>query len=103
MTVAIDLINAEIAAARVKHGESFEQAGDDVKLRIMVEEVGEVARAIQDLANAEAHRVMVSRHGSTAELEAARDAVVDAHSHLLDEVSQVGACAVRWLDSAGAP
>lgn len=96
----LDRIRAEILiqSAREKHGLSFELATADRKLRILVEEVGEIARAIQDVESAIRACDEASRHGTTAELEAARDGVRAASKHVLDEVAQVGACALRWLD-----
>lgn len=95
----IDLISDETDRAHGLHGLGFEQSTPDVKLRILVEEVGEIARAIQDISNAERKRREASREGTTEQLEAARKAVREAEQHLVDEVIQVGSLAVRWLES----
>ncbi len=79
-----------IVHARAKHGDSIE-AGDvshERRLRIMVEEVGEIARAIEDHENAAALDPLDERRPT---------AVCDAYDHLRAEVAQVGSTAVRWL------
>jgi len=94
-----NLIDAEIDRAHCLHGIGFETGSLDVKLRILVEEVGEIARAIQDVSNAERARSTASTEGTTEQLEAARCARDAARAHLLEEVVQVAATAVRWIET----
>lgn len=98
---AIGAVIEEINAAHTKHGLSFERAGVDKKLRIMVEEVGEIADAIQlleevhDWWDAEA-----AKRELCLEDKRMRESEIDhAIEHLREEIAQVGACAVRWLQS----
>lgn len=71
----------ETARARAKHGRSFERSSDDAKLRILLEEVGEVAKALND-------QQLADENYSTSAL---RD-------HLRAELVQVASLAVRWLN-----
>lgn len=94
---AVDHVIDEVAHAIQKHGNSFVRKSDDGKLRIMVEEVGEVAEAIQEVENAyEKLDDERARLGGVIS-EATQQLVRDAERHLRDEIAQVGACAVRWL------
>jgi NTP pyrophosphatase (non-canonical NTP hydrolase) len=92
-TEAILLVREAIAEARAKHGPSIESpvVTDDRRLRIMVEEVGECARAIEDIEVAAAQ---LMKGSATAERQEAFDLAID---NLRDELAQVAACAVRWL------
>lgn len=75
----------EMRSARAKHGESLERddASDGLRLSILVEEVGEVAKALNDLSG-------VSAPGMPTLLDCARD-------NLREELAQVAATALRWL------
>jgi NTP pyrophosphatase (non-canonical NTP hydrolase) len=90
----------EIVSAMVKHrGRTLETEGvtQDRRLRILTEEIGEVARSIEDIEQAielkqrEAHTV------DTATLEDLRRDIVKRKRHLQDELAQVAATALRWL------
>jgi len=85
---AVHLALSEVDAARRKHGRSFERATDERRLRILVEQVGEVARAIEDLHVAT--RVNAGATAKTRVLAAARE-------HLLQEVARVAATALMWI------
>lgn len=78
------LVVAETANARYKHKWSMERSTNERCLRILVEEVGECATAIEDLDVAE-NLVPID----IAKLEA-------AEQHLLDEIVQVASAAQRW-------
>lgn len=99
----------EVVAAHKKHGQSFEKGSADKKLRIMVEEVGEIAHAIQDLEDAYNQYDAASQQARDLgydQLEPgdkrACDLAIDrAHEHLSEEIAQVGSLCLRWL--AGAP
>lgn len=93
---AFELAAAEITRAREKHGASMESGNGDKRLRILTEEVGEIARALDDIEQAEMRRENGARWESTTWLEGAREAVLDARAHLLEEVVQVAATAIRW-------
>jgi len=88
---AVHLALAEVEAGRRKHGDSVERAGDEKRLRILVEEVGEVARAIEEL-----HLAARLAQYQAPESDAIR-AWAEAREHLLQEVAQVAATAIRWL------
>jgi NTP pyrophosphatase (non-canonical NTP hydrolase) len=97
-STTINAIDAEIDRAHSMHGRGFEDGSLDVKLRILVEEVGEVARAIQDISNADRARRTAALTGTTDQLEAAREVTRTVRAHLIEEVTQVAATAVRWLE-----
>lgn len=84
MKSLIDIAD-ETARARELHGYGFERADDVVKLCVLHEETGEVARAIQDLRRAYAMQ------RPEAECEALR-------AHLRAELVQVASLAIRWID-----
>ncbi len=89
-----DMIWHEVVRTRAKHG--VEAGNGDKRLRILTEEVGEVARALDDVEQAEIRRDLGARTQSTPWLEGAREAVQDARKHVLEEVVQVAATAFRW-------
>lgn len=62
---------------------------DDRKLRILTEELGEVANALDRLEKALAKKI---RQGDTGAIKAARN-------HLQTELIQVAAVAVAWLET----
>lgn len=97
----IAAINIETGRAHVKHGQSFENASNDVKLRILVEEVGEIARALQDVENADAYYLKAAPNLTMAELLADRELRARRRDHLRAEVTQVASLAARWLDAMG--
>lgn len=80
---ADELINAEIERAQQLHGMSLEHANRDKQLRILVEEVGEVADAIQGIDNAQNEPGVGPRR--------------EAAYHYREEVVQVAACAKRMV------
>jgi NTP pyrophosphatase (non-canonical NTP hydrolase) len=97
---AIARTRVEIAAARQKHGLSIEGAGHDRRLRWMVEEVGEISRALDDLDTARDLVYGLEDAGAPAdEVEAARSVERAAELHLREEIAQVGACAIRWISA----
>jgi hypothetical protein len=86
-------IRNEMDRARELHQWGFEAGNDDEKFRILGEEVGEVARAIDDLATL----ARVNRNTlTTAQIDELRSKRVAARKHLLEEVVQVAATAARW-------
>ncbi len=87
----------EVDRARRLHNHSLESFDDDERLRVLTEEVGEVARAIEDIVQAERRRYEGSKVRRTPWLEGARMAVHDARVHLIEEVVQVAATALRWV------
>lgn len=92
------LVLAEIDRAHEKHGTTFEESNDDKRLRILVEEVGEIARAIEDIETAQAERDYTARSSATADdIVLARAAIAFRRRELLAEVTQVCASAARWL------
>lgn len=98
MRAAIRAVMTEAERAREKHDWSVERTTDDDKrLRWMVEEVGEIAEALELVDAQISATTYASRHLPTDRLEAARQAVVDARAHVLKEVTQVAALALRWL------
>lgn len=88
MTLLAD-ITAETARARELHGRSFESGTDHLRITIMAEEHGEVARAALDADAAD--DLYISGTGS---LEAA----VAARAHLRAELVQVISLAWRWVE-----
>ena len=68
---ALALIAAATAEAHAKHGRSFENAGPRLRLTIMMEELGEIARAVLDADEA----------------------------HVLHEVAQLSSLGFRWLEA----
>lgn len=97
----IAAINIETGRAHVKHGQSFEQALNDVKLRILVEEVGEIARALQDVESAEDAFINATQDGNHDAVAATQEAHLAASDHLRAEITQVASLAARWLDAMG--
>lgn len=95
--LAVQRVFEEMSRARELHNQSLEIFDHDRRLRVLVEEVGEVARAIDDIDKAEDRRREGARTQSTAWLEGARHAVGDARTHLIVELVQVAATAVRWI------
>lgn len=93
MTVAIGLALSAAAAALAKHGPRSVYAehpgGDDRRCRILTEEVGEVAEAIEAIEDIAAHPCGVTRDDLEAELDA--------------ELAQVAATALLWLARRRAP
>lgn len=80
---SIDKVIDEVHAAQRKHGRTFERGNEERKLRILVEEVGEIAEAIQ-------------------RVESGEERFLDDNlEHLDEEIAQVAACCLRWL--AGEP
>jgi len=77
-------IREETTRARTKHSFSMERATNERSLRILVEEIGEVAEAMEDLDLAE--NAVPCDPGA---LEA-------ADQHLLEEIIQVASAAQRW-------
>jgi hypothetical protein len=73
----------EILSARRLHHCSVEMASTERRLRLLVEEVGATAAAIETLD-------MYRRLGQPTEA---------AHAKLLDELIQVAACAIRWASA----
>lgn len=74
---------------RIERLRQIELWGEDGKsnplwLTIITEELGEVAEAILDLRDAQANGSARQRH--------------HAREHLLDEITQVAATAVAWLE-----
>lgn len=76
---AIQLAVAETKRARELHNRSIETRTNDGRLRILVEEVGEVARAIEDLEEATDKDVCASLQ------------------HLTSELVQTASAALRWV------
>lgn len=77
-------VHEETTRARTKHSFSMERATNERSLRILVEEIGEVAEAMEDLDLAE--NAVPCDPGA---LEA-------ADQHLLEEIIQVASAAQRW-------
>lgn len=93
---AIGLVMNEAEKARVKHNASYERMiSSDKRLRIMVEEVGEIARAIEDIGVAE----RAFDRGEHKTIEEGEKRVAYAHEHLDEEIAQVGSLCVRWLSA----
>lgn len=97
----IAAINIETGRAHVKHGQSFEQASDDAKLRMLVEEVGEIARALQDVENAEDAFINATQDGDHDAVAATQEVHLAARAHLRAEWTQVASLAARALDAMG--
>lgn len=102
---AIEQLMDAVREAHVKHGRTFERGNMDRKLRIMVEEVGEIADAIEEIEVART-RVDIAEHEYAAnpqsyvaasELQESEELLRAAVEHLHVEVAQVGACCLRWL------
>jgi NTP pyrophosphatase (non-canonical NTP hydrolase) len=91
-------IAEETQRAHALHGRSFELSNNDVKLRILVEEVGEVARALQDIDNAELTYRACASEMSTAEVLHWREKRAGLRDHLRAELVQVASLAKRWVD-----
>jgi NTP pyrophosphatase (non-canonical NTP hydrolase) len=91
-------ITDETARAHGLHGRSFEFASPDRKLRILVEEVGEVARALQDAENADDDYLTKAPTCTTDELLAMRTERQARTDHLRSELVQVASLAIRWID-----
>jgi NTP pyrophosphatase (non-canonical NTP hydrolase) len=88
-----DSVHAERIRAHTKHGsfgDSMEQKEwtDPAWLSVLVEEVGEVARELCD-----------HRHRQDANPEADRDAYAEHRERMREELVQVAAMAVAWIDS----
>jgi NTP pyrophosphatase (non-canonical NTP hydrolase) len=80
----------ETAHAHARHGQSFEDGSDDKKLRRLVEEVGEVARALEDIElTAEEVKGLGEWH---------QFRLADCRDHLRAELVQVASLAIRWID-----
>lgn len=97
MRSLIDIAD-ETARAHALHGRSFEDANNDVKLRILLEEVGEVARALQDIDNADLWYADQAPVCSTEALLDMRAARAVERAHLRAELVQVASLAIRWID-----
>ncbi len=82
-TLALKLAVSETDRARKLHDHSMERANNDRRLRILVEEVGEISRALEDL-----------------EFSSDTDA---CEQHLLDEVVQTASAALRWVAALNGP
>lgn len=93
---AIELVLAEVVRARNKHGASMETKPPDARCRILMEEVGEVARALNEIEHAEERRDLAAPTATTPQLEALRAEVTAARTHVLEELVQVSASALRW-------
>lgn len=98
---AVTEVVMEVLRARAKHGASGRTIEDDVtqdrRLRILTEEVGEVAAAIEDHEQA---LELKQREGMTCDtqtLEELRETVRRKKAHLREEITQVAAAALRWL------
>lgn len=89
-------IATEVDKARLKHNCSYERMTSmDKRLRIMVEEVGEVARAIEDIGGAQ-RAYDAADLATLGEFEAH---LASVQAHLDEEIAQVGACCQRWLSA----
>ncbi len=82
-TLALKLAVAETDLARKLHDLSIERASNDRRLRILVDDVGQVSRALEAL-----------------ELSVDKAA---CKQHLLDEVVQTASAALRWVAALNGP
>lgn len=78
--IVITMAQNESLRARRLHDCSMEMASTERRLRILVEEVGEAATAIEEIDQAQ-------RAGKSTEA---------ARRHLLEEIVQVASGALRW-------
>ncbi len=82
------LAKAEMRRARDKHSFSMERGDHNYRLRVLVEEVGEIAAAIEDVQVAEERATLV--HPAH---------VRELREHMLEEIVQVAATALRWASA----
>jgi hypothetical protein len=103
---AIGLAFQEMKAGRAnasavlggKYGFLIERGSYEKCLRILVEEVGKCARAIDDIDNA-LRTPTENEHPTVAELTVAGEKMQAAREHLLEEIVQVAATALRWASA----
>lgn len=97
--LAVTKAGEEVAHARAKHGMSIEgpEVNNDRRNTILVEEVGEISTALNELEIA--GRPSASSHRYSPELEAARVKMIrdEIRFNLRSELAQVAATALRWL------
>lgn len=86
-------IFAEIDRAHAKHGRSFEEAPDHLKLVIMAEEDGEVARALLNILACSGS----TERMTTAEVLEQRDKRALHRENLVHELVQSASLRFRWL------
>lgn len=94
MTLSTEMFAVAVAEARAKHGRSFEDASPELRLTIMLEEHGEIARAILDMR--EAYRLR--RTGDAVTRLDALSRLANCRAHVLHEVAQLGSLCARWIE-----
>ena len=96
-------ITAATAEAHAKHGRSFEDASPELRLTIMMEELGEVARAVMDVHAVRVAKIALVQSACTGrEIDAAIGESRTAAAHILHEVAQLTSLGFRWLETDGA-
>lgn len=97
MRSLIDIAD-ETERARAKHGRSFERSSDDAKLRILLEEVGKVAKALNDQQFGDENYSAAAPTMTTDALLSFREERAALRDHLRAEIVQVASLAIRWLN-----
>lgn len=97
----IAAINIETGRAHVKHGQSFERSSDHQKLSVLMEEVGEIAKALNDAQLADENYTAAASRMTTEALLSLREERAKLRDHLRAEITQVASLAARWLDAMG--